>query len=74
MIEEGIYDGDFVIVLRRDRAEPGEMVVALVGDDATLKRFYPEGADGAAPARQPRPCSPSASRPGTCGCRASWSG
>jgi repressor LexA len=24
-------------------AEPGEMVVALVGEDATLKRFYPEG-------------------------------
>jgi repressor LexA len=43
MIEEGIHDGDFVIVLRRDLAEPGEMVVALVGEDATLKRFYPEG-------------------------------
>ncbi len=43
MVEEGIYDGDYVIVLRRERAEPGEMVVALVGDDATLKRFYPEG-------------------------------
>jgi repressor LexA len=43
MIEEGIHDGDFVIVLRRDAAEPGEMVVALVGDDATLKRFFPEG-------------------------------
>ena len=44
MIEEGIHDGDFVIVLRREAAEPGEMVVALVGDEATLKRFYPEGA------------------------------
>jgi repressor LexA len=43
MVEEGIYDGDYVIVLRRERAEPGEMVVALIGDDATLKRFYPEG-------------------------------
>ena len=43
MIDEGIHDGDFVIVLRRDLAEPGEMVVALIGDDATLKRFYPEG-------------------------------
>jgi repressor LexA len=44
MIDEGIHDGDFVIVLRRDVAEPGEMVVALVGgDNATLKRFYPEG-------------------------------
>ncbi|MDP9121861.1 MAG: transcriptional repressor LexA [Acidobacteriota bacterium] len=43
MIEEGILDGDFVVVLRREVAEPGEMVVALVGDEATLKRFYPEG-------------------------------
>ena len=44
MIGEGIHDGDWVVVERRDRAEPGEMVVALVGDDVTLKRFYPEGA------------------------------
>jgi repressor LexA len=43
MIDEGIHDGDFVIVQRREIAEPGEMVVALIGDDATLKRFYPEG-------------------------------
>jgi len=43
MIEEGIHDGDWVVVQRRDRAEPGETVVALVGADATLKRFYPEG-------------------------------
>lgn len=43
MIGEGIHDGDYVIVLRRELAEPGEMVVALVGDEATLKRFYPEG-------------------------------
>jgi repressor LexA len=43
MIDEGIHDGDFIIVLRRDVAQPGEMVVALIGDDATLKRFYPEG-------------------------------
>jgi repressor LexA len=43
MIDEGIHDGDFVVVLRRDVVEPGEMVVALIGDEATLKRFYPEG-------------------------------
>ena len=43
MIEEGIHDGDFVVVLRREEARPGEMVVALIGGDATLKRFYPEG-------------------------------
>ncbi|MEO8276769.1 MAG: transcriptional repressor LexA [Thermoanaerobaculia bacterium] len=44
MIGEGIHDGDWVVVERRERAEQGEMVVALVGDDVTLKRFYPEGA------------------------------
>lgn len=43
MIGEGIQDGDLVVVERRERADPGEMVVALVGSDATLKRFYPEG-------------------------------
>lgn len=43
MIDEGIHDGDFVVVQSREKAEPGEMVVALVGDEATLKRFYPEG-------------------------------
>lgn len=43
MIGEGIHDGDWVVVERRERAETGEMVVALIGDEATLKRFYPEG-------------------------------
>ena len=43
MIGEGIHDGDYVVVRERDQARPGEMVVALVGDDATLKRIYPEG-------------------------------
>lgn len=43
MIDEGIHDGDLVVVLRREVAAVGEMVVALVGDEATLKRFYPEG-------------------------------
>jgi repressor LexA len=43
MIDEGIHDGDLVVVSRREIAATGEMVVALVGDEATLKRFYPEG-------------------------------
>ena len=44
MIEEGIHDGDLVVVQRREEALPGEMVVALVGgSEATLKRFFPEG-------------------------------
>ncbi len=43
MIGEGIFDGDYVVVEHREQASPGDMVVALVGDEATLKRFYPEG-------------------------------
>ena len=43
MIDEGIHDGDLVVVRRRDEAQSGEMVVALVADEVTLKRFYPEG-------------------------------
>ena len=43
MIDEGIQEGDLVVVLQRDGAESGDMVVALVDDEATLKRFYPEG-------------------------------
>jgi len=45
MIEEHIADGDFVIVESRRTAENGQTVVALVdGSDATVKRFYREGA------------------------------
>lgn len=43
MVDEGIFDGDLVVVQRRSSARAGEMVVALLGDEATLKRFYPEG-------------------------------
>ncbi len=43
MIDEGICDGDLVVVLSRKDASPGEMVVALIDGEATLKRFYPEG-------------------------------
>ena len=45
MIEEGIRDGDFIIVEGRDSADSGETVVALIGDEATVKKYYPE-ADG----------------------------
>lgn len=43
MIEDGIMDGDYVIIARRERAENGEMVVAAVNGDVTLKRIYHEG-------------------------------
>ncbi|UCD10911.1 MAG: transcriptional repressor LexA [Nitrospinaceae bacterium] len=43
MIEDHIQDGDYVIVEKRDAAENGETVVALLDRDrATLKRFYRE--------------------------------
>lgn len=43
MIEDGIHDGDFVIIQKRQQAENGEMVVANVAGEVTLKRFYREG-------------------------------
>ncbi len=43
MIEEGVHDGDLVVVQKRDTADSGDMVVALIDEDATLKRFYSEG-------------------------------
>jgi repressor LexA len=44
MIEDGIFDGDFVVIEKVNVANNGEIVVALVDDNlATLKRFYKEG-------------------------------
>lgn len=42
MIEDGILDGDFVVVESRPQAENGETVVAVVEGAATVKRFYRE--------------------------------
>ena len=42
MIEDGIHDGDFVIIAPRTIASNGEMVVANVAGEVTLKRFYHE--------------------------------
>ncbi len=43
MIEEHIRDGDYVVIERRDTADNGETVVALLnGSEATLKKFYRE--------------------------------
>lgn len=43
MIDDGILDGDLVIIARRERADNGEMVVANVNGEVTLKRLYREG-------------------------------
>jgi len=43
MIEDGILNGDYVIVRRQETAENGDTVVARVEDEATVKRFHKEG-------------------------------
>ena len=43
MIDDGIMDGDLVIISRREQAYNGEMVVANVNGEVTLKRLYREG-------------------------------
>ncbi len=40
MINAGINDGDLVIVRQQETAEIGQIVVALIGNEATLKRYY----------------------------------
>jgi repressor LexA len=42
MKEAGILEGDFVIVRRQETATDGDIVVALVGEEATVKRFFRE--------------------------------
>jgi repressor LexA len=43
MVDEQIKDGDFVVVNQRERADNGEMVIALVnGNSATVKKYYRE--------------------------------
>lgn len=42
MIEDGILDGDLVVVRKQEAADNGDTIVALVEDEATVKRFYKE--------------------------------
>ena len=42
MIEAGILDGDYILVKKQDIAMNGEIVVALIEDEATVKTFYKE--------------------------------
>ena len=42
MVNAGIYDGDQIIIKQQSTASNGEIVVALVDDSATVKRFYKE--------------------------------
>ena len=47
MIEDGIFDGDYIFVKKQLQASRGDIVVAMIsgtsGDEATVKRYYPEG-------------------------------
>jgi repressor LexA len=43
MIGDGIFDGDYIFVRKQLQARTGEIVVAMIEDEATVKRFYPEG-------------------------------
>ncbi len=42
MIEAGIFDGDYILVKKTNSAENGQIVVALIDDEATVKTFYKE--------------------------------
>src|SRR5262249_41483373 len=47
MIDDGIHDGDFVLVEKRTNPREGETVVAVLeGNEATLKRFYRDAPSG----------------------------
>jgi repressor LexA len=43
MIEDGIFDGDYVIIRRQETAENGDIVCALIENEATLKKFHRQG-------------------------------
>ncbi len=42
MVDAGILEGDYVVVRGQERANPGEIVVGLLGDEATVKYFQPK--------------------------------
>jgi len=43
MIDAGIYDGDYIVVRQQNYADDGDIVVALIEDESTVKRFFREG-------------------------------
>ncbi len=45
MKDDGILDGDFVVVRKQPTAENGETVVALVNNEATIKKYYKKKRD-----------------------------
>lgn len=43
MRDAGILDGDIVVVQKQQVAQKGDIVVAIIGDEATVKRYFPDG-------------------------------
>ena len=43
MIDDGIFDGDYIFVKKTSVARSGEIVVAMIEGEATVKRYFPEG-------------------------------
>ena len=43
MIDDGIFDGDYIFVNKTQTADQGEIVVAMIDGEATVKRYFPEG-------------------------------
>ncbi len=43
MIEAGIYDGDYIVVTKKNTAYNGQKIVALIDDSVTCKTYYNEG-------------------------------
>jgi len=44
MVEDGILDGDIIVVNQERKPKAGDIVVALIGDEATVKHYHPAGA------------------------------
>ena len=54
MIDAGILEGDYVVVRKQERASPGDVVVGLLEDEATVKYYRPRGAHIELVAANPR--------------------
>jgi SOS-response transcriptional repressor LexA len=67
MIGAGIVEGDYVLVRQQDTAQVGEIVIALLGEDATVKRLRKRGKalvlEAANPAYAPIPLTHSVPPP-----------
>jgi repressor LexA len=54
MVDAGIFSGDYIFVKKQSTADRGDIVVALIGDEATVKYYFPEKTTSASSRRTPR--------------------